>query len=190
MATTSLKITFTLDEKDLAYFRDLFKKVKRSGARLDALRVSADVKALIDRVRKAKKVPSFVEEAMANLETLVEMLGDEDYALPAKIAHEVLAAVAYFSNPQDLVPDHVPGLGYLDDAIMIKFLEDQFQHELAGYQKFCRFREGANVLPWAEGADARLAKRLAEKRKEIRAEIARREAGGGSRTRLRDIIRW
>ena len=190
MATTSLKITFTLDEKDLAYFRDLFKKVKKHGSGLDADKVAADVKELIARVRSAKKVPSFVAEAMENLEALVGMLSDKDYALPAKIANEVLAAVAYFSNPQDLVPDTVPGLGYLDDAIMIKFLEDQFEHELAGYKKFCRFREGANVLPWAAGASERLSKRLAEKRKEIRAEIARREAGGGSRTRLSDIIRW
>lgn len=190
MATTSLKISFTLDENDLAYFRDLFKKVKKHGAKLDAEEVTTEVKALIARVRKAKKVPSFVNEAMDNLEALVGMLGDKDYGLPAKVAHEVLAAVAYFSNPHDLVPDAVPGLGYLDDAIMIKFLEEQFEYELAGYKKFCSFREGADVLPWAAGAKERLAKRLVEKRKEIRAEIARREAGGGSKSRLRDMLRW
>lgn len=190
MATTSLKITFTLDDNDLAYFRDLFKKVKKHGSKLETEKVVADVTELIGRVRAAKRVPSFVVEAMDNLEALVGMLGDKDYGLPSKVANEVLAAVAYFSNPQDLVPDSVPGLGYLDDAIMIKFLEDQFEHELAGYKKFCRFREGANVLPWAAGAKERLAKRLADKRKEIRADIARREAGGGSKARLRDMIRW
>ena len=190
MATTSLKITFTLDENDLLYFRDLFKKVKKQGSKLDADRVATDVKALIGRVRKEKKVPSFVNEAMDNLEALVGMLGDKDYGLPAKVANEVLAAVAYFSNPHDLVPDSVPGLGYLDDAIMIKFLEDQFEHELVGYKKFCSFREGADVVPWAAGAKERLSKRLVEKRKQIRADIARREAAGGSKTRLRDMLRW
>ncbi len=186
----SMKISFTLDETDLAYFKDLFKRVKKHGAGLDRARVIADVRGLIGRVRAAKRVPSFVLEAVGNLESLIEMVEDKDYALPSKTANEVLAAVAYFSNPQDLVPDTLPGLGYLDDAIMIKFLEEQFQFELAGFKKFQNFREGANTRPWIEGASERLAKRLSEKRKEIRAEIARREAGGGAKFKLRGLVGW
>jgi uncharacterized membrane protein YkvA (DUF1232 family) len=171
----SIKITFTLDATDLAYFKDLFRKVKKHGADLDAVKVVSDVKELIGRVRSAKKVPSFVLEAIGNLESLIQMLEDKDYALPAKIASEILAATAYFSNPHDLVPDTLPGLGYLDDAIMIKFLEEQFEHELAGYKKFSRFRDGAEQRPWTEVATDRLPRRLAEKRKEIRAEIEKKQ---------------
>jgi uncharacterized membrane protein YkvA (DUF1232 family) len=172
----SMKITFTLDATDLAYFKDLFKKVKKHGSDLAPEKVVADVKGLIGRVRAAKKVPSFVLEAIGNLEALIQMLEDKDYALPPKIGSEILAGIAYFSNPQDLVPDTLPGLGYLDDAIMIKFLEEQFAYELAGYKKFCRFRDGAEQRPWTGVATDRLPRRLAEKRKELRAETEKKQS--------------
>jgi len=190
MASTQLKVTFTLDESDLAYFRNLFKRVRKQGATVDGDKAIADVRELIERVRGAKRMPSFVLEAVATLESLIEMVEDEDYKIPAKIRSEVLAALAYFSNPEDLVPDTIPGMGYLDDAIMVKFLEEQFQYEIAGYRKFKRFRDGANVRPWAEGAQERLSKRLAEKRKAIRAEIAQRQSGASPRLRLSDLISW
>lgn len=189
-STNQIKVTFTLDESDLAYFRDLFKKVRKNASAADREQTVADVKALIGRVRSAKKMPHFVMEAVGTLEALIGMLEDADYQLPPKVGNEILAALAYFSNPHDLVPDTIPGLGFLDDAIMVKFLEDQFQYEIAGYRKFQRFREGANVRPWAPGAGDRLSKRLVEKRKEIRQEIAHREAGASPRRRLSDLISW
>jgi len=185
---SSMKITFTLDETDLAYFKDLFRKVKKHASVLARDKVIADVKGLIGRVRAAKKVPSFVDEAIGNLEALIQMLEDVDYALPPKIAGEILAGIAYFSNPQDLVHDSLPGLGYLDDAIMIKFLEEQFEHELAGYRKFCRFRDGAEQRPWTGVATDRLPRRLAEKRKEIRAEIESRQTA--AREKRRGFFGW
>jgi uncharacterized membrane protein YkvA (DUF1232 family) len=174
--TDHMKITFTLDATDLAYFRDLFKKVKKHASDLETDKVIAEVKGLIGRVRAAKKVPSFVMEAIGNLESLIQMLEDKDYALPPKIGAEILAGIAYFSNPQDLVPDTLPGLGYLDDAIMIKFLEEQFEHELAGYKKFRKFRDGAEQRPWTGVATDRLPRRLVEKRKELRAAIEKKQS--------------
>ncbi len=186
--STRMKITFTLDETDLAYFKDLFRKVKKHAAALDRDRVVADVKNLISRVRTTKKVPSFVLDAVDNLEALIQALEDKDWALPPKIGAEILAGVAYFSNPQDLVHDSLPGLGYLDDAIMIKFLEEQFEHELAGYRKFRRFRDGAEQRPWTEVAADRLPRRLAEKRKELRAEIENRQVA--AREKRRGLFGW
>ncbi len=184
----SLKITFTLDEQDLAYFKDLFRKVKKHGTALDRGKVLVDAKGLIARVRAAKKVPSFVTEAISNLEALLRMLEDQEYGLPAKIATDIFTAVAYFSNPHDLVHDSLPGLGYLDDAIMIRFLEEQFEHELAGYKKFCKFRDGAEQRPWTAPAKDRLKSRLAEKRKEIRAEIESRQSA--ARESRRGLFGW
>ena len=65
-------------------------------------------------------------------------------------------------------------LGFLDDAIMIKFVEREFKHELAAYRKFRRFRAGAEQRPWTKIASDRLPKRLAEERRKLRAEVERR----------------
>lgn len=178
----SFKVTFTLDESDAAHFRKLFREARKSASEEDPEKVLKDVKSLIERVRSSKrKVPRFVEDAISTLEDLIEMMEDEDYALPKSERTRVLAALAYFANPEDLIPDHIPALGFLDDAIMVKFVEDEFRHELWAYRKFRKFREGAEQRPWTSVARKRLPKRLADYRKELRAKVRAKKAEVGPR---------
>jgi len=177
----SFKITFTLDEEDTAYFRNVFKMARKAAAGADREKILRPAKRLVEKVRRARKAPRFVLDAMTTLEDLTQLVEDEDYALPQRVETKVLAALAYFGNPGDLIPDHIPVFGFLDDALMIKIVEQEFRHELAGYRKFRKFRDGAEQRPWTKTAGERLPKRLAEKRKKIREEIEarnRRDASG------------
>ncbi len=169
------KISFSLDESDVAYFRKLFRNARKAAAEQDPSEIIAAVRALIARVREARKNPKFVTETVTVLEDLVKMIEDEDYDLPKGPRAEVLAALAYFANPEDLIPDQVPGLGFLDDAIMIKIAEEEFRHELWGYRKFGKFRSGAEVRPWTTVAKQRLPQRLVEQRRQIRADVESRK---------------
>ncbi len=169
------KIQFTLDESDLNFFRALFRKARQEATQRDSQEIVKVVQELIKRVTAQRKIPSLVQEATRTLEDLIEMLSDEDYALPKRVSSEVIAALAYFADPQDLIPDEIPGLGFLDDAIMIKLLENEFQHELWGYRKFRRFRQGAEQRPWTSVAKARLPQRLEAQRKDIRGKIDQRK---------------
>jgi len=171
-----IKITFTLDEKDAEYFRNLYQEAKKNAADLDPSTVTESARGLIARVRSGKRVPNFVIEAITTLETLMEMLEDKDYALPKSEASAVLAALAYFSNPQDLIPDDVPGLGFLDDAIMIKLVDEEFEHELWAYRKFRKLVAGMEQRPWTEIAQQRRPARIAEFRQQVRADISKRKS--------------
>jgi uncharacterized membrane protein YkvA (DUF1232 family) len=173
---TNFKISFSLDEEDIAYFRRIFRRVRQQVADVDESAVVTAVEDLISRVRTTKKTPGFVREATVVLEDLIAMLRDADYDLPRRPRIEVLAALSYFANPEDLIPDQIPGLGFLDDAIMIKILENEFKHELWGYRKFKRFRTGAEQRPWTTVARQRLPQRLVEQRKKIREEIELRRS--------------
>jgi uncharacterized membrane protein YkvA (DUF1232 family) len=176
MAGKSLKIVFELDEADVDYFRSLFRKARTSAAKLDPNKVVADGKALVAKIRGSKKVPHFVLQAIAPLDELIQLLEDADYGVPSNTRTEILTTLAYFSDPHDLIPDSIPGLGYLDDAIMTRFLEEQFEAELWGYRKFRTFRDRAEQRPWTSAARERLPKRMDEERRKIREQINERRA--------------
>ncbi len=50
----------------------------------------------------------------------LDMVKNEETPLSAKIL--LVAAVAYFLWPFDLIPDFIPIIGYLDDLIIVPFL--------------------------------------------------------------------
>jgi uncharacterized membrane protein YkvA (DUF1232 family) len=62
--------------------------------------------------RTAGKVP-FLEDAVAGYFCAI------DPASPAKVKASILAALAYFVVPTDLVPDFIAGFGYTDDAAVL-----------------------------------------------------------------------
>jgi uncharacterized membrane protein YkvA (DUF1232 family) len=190
MASKAFKITFSLDEHDSAYFQSLYKEAKKNAKAEDAAKIQAEVKALIDRVRSVKRAPHFVTEAITTLEDLMQMLDDKDYKLPRPQYEAAVAGLAYFANPKDVIPDHIPALGFLDDAIMISFVAEDFKHELWAYRKFRAFRGGAEQRPWTNVAQDRLPRRLEEYRKELRQKVVEKTAGEKARSSRTGIRRF
>jgi uncharacterized membrane protein YkvA (DUF1232 family) len=174
MKGTSFKVSFVLDDQDAAYFRKLFREAKRAAADVDKDEIIKAAKDLVESVRSSKKTPNFVLEAISAIEDLTQIIEDEDYRAPKPIVNQVIAALAYFANPEDLIPDDIPVLGFLDDAIMIKFVEEEFKHELWGYRKFRKFRDGAEVRPWTKIAKGRMPGRFEAQRAKVRADIERK----------------
>ena len=174
MSATSFKVTFKLDEEDARYFRSLFRKAKQAATDQEPEEILSASRALVESVRRSKKTPGFVLEAIDTLQDLTEVIEDKDYAAPARIRNDVIGALAYFANAEDLIPDDIPVLGFLDDAIMIKFVEEQFKHEINAFRKFRKFRSGAEQRPWTSVASERLPGRLAATRSKLRAEVDRK----------------
>jgi uncharacterized membrane protein YkvA (DUF1232 family) len=181
MSSESFKVTFSLDEQDIAYFRNRFKKAKRAARESDRDQVLSASRDLVRSVQGARKVPKFVVTAIESIEDLVQIIEDKDYGAPKSVSNKVLAALAYFADPEDMIPDDIPVLGFLDDAIMIKFVEREFKHELAAYRKFRRYRDGREQRPWTDVAQTRLPFWLAKQRLKLRAEVDKRQAADEKR---------
>ena len=184
------KVTFELDESDADYFRSLYRKARKNAQEQDADAIIAAARDVVTRVRASKKTPHFVIEAIEVLADLTDLIRDENYAAPQKVRSEVLAALAYFTNPEDLIPDQVPGLGFLDDALMVKFIEEEFKHELWGFRKFRDRRDAAEQRPWAAPGSDRLRQRLEADRQRIRAEIEERKAKEATRRKAPSYLGW
>jgi uncharacterized membrane protein YkvA (DUF1232 family) len=169
------KISFKLDAEDIAYFKRIFDAARKNASPDDWNKIQGGVRDLIDRVRSVKKAPQFILDAVQSLEDLMSMVEDVDYKPPKSVVARAVGALAYFAQSSDVIPDDVPAVGFLDDAIMIKFVEDELRHELWGYRKFKDFREGSEQRYWTDAARTRLAPKLEAKRKEIREAITARE---------------
>ena len=90
------------------------------------------------------------------------MLEDGEWALPDDDRLRVLDALAYVADAHDLVPDSVPVLGLVDDAIMLELVLRELQHELDGYEEFDALPpRGSQAARQARHASRGVAGRLA-----------------------------
>jgi uncharacterized membrane protein YkvA (DUF1232 family) len=135
-----MRISFELDEEDLKHFRLIMDEARKANVRRAPEDIVAGAEHLLENVAHAK-APGFIVERIGKLQLMISMLSDIEWRLPHQEASRVLNAISYFSEPEDLIPDHIPGLGFLDDAIMIELVVRELKHEIDAYSDFCDYRE-------------------------------------------------
>lgn len=136
----TLRVSFDLDEVDLKHFRLIMREAGKSLSRLPPEAVIAAADSRLDEIDD-RAAPGFIVERLSKLRLLIRMLTDLDWRLPHEDSSRVLNALAYFTEPEDLIPDHIPGVGLLDDAIMVELVVRELEHELEAYRDFCEFRQ-------------------------------------------------
>ena len=96
--------------------------------------------------------------------------------LPAMVT-DVVSALAYFADPHDLIPDSIPGLGFLDDAIMVELVVLELQHEIEAFNDFIAYcktlkkgrrSDHANLEGWIEARRRQLYSRMRRRRQSQR----------------------
>lgn len=140
----AITISFELSDQDVQHFISMAKEaqaaVEKQG-KLDAEAITAATQRLLDEAGDLSGVPGFIAERLRKLQVLVSMITDSEWQLPAEDLKRVLSAMAYFAEPQDLIPDRVPGIGFLDDAIMVELVVATLDPEIQSYGEFCEFRK-------------------------------------------------
>ncbi len=182
-----LKVTFDLEDKDLKYFRANMKQAKEAAEQASEEQILSRATEMVSEV-KARDVPAFVQQRLERLNALIDMVSDREWALADGERKNVLAALAYFADPQDMIPDDIPVLGYIDDAIMIELVVSELKHEIDAFEDFCRYRQGEQSRN--RNPNVSREEYLAMKRRELHARMRRRRssgsrAGGSRRTRIR-----
>jgi len=160
-----LRVSFELDDNDLTHFRLIMREARKVVARSAPEDIVATAEALLQDIGSAG-TPGFIQERINQLRLLIRMMSDLDWRLPHQESTRVLNALAYFANPDDLIPDHIPGLGFLDDAIMVELVVRELEHEIEAYREFCDIRD----RPPSPARDGW----LAEQREQLQARMRRR----------------
>jgi len=169
-----LKVSFTLGERDLKHFRRVMAKAIDVANPENEREITAAAVALIEKARAAEP-PDYVRERLDRLERIVAMSYDDEWRILEVVRRRVLAALSYLTEPDDIIPDSVPGLGFLDDAIMIELVSHELRHELVAYAEFCRFRMREEKSVFHPQGRITRDRALAKKRKDLRARTAARE---------------
>jgi uncharacterized membrane protein YkvA (DUF1232 family) len=169
---TALKVEFELSEADLDFFRARLAKARDARVADDEGVILEGVAAMTKQALAANP-PQFVSDRIQHLDPLVAMLKDADWRLAGDDRKRVLDALAYFADPDDLIPDSTPGIGYIDDAIMIELVSNALAPELEAYEDFVAHREelaaGAEDLPSLDDARAVMQSRMRRRRSRSRA---------------------
>jgi len=135
-----MRISFDLSDADLKYFRSVMREVRDRCKNKSEAEIVEASRQLLEEMA-GSDAPEFVSQRMSRLNELIDMLEDEDWALGGKDRDRVVSGLTYFAEPEDMIHDKVPVLGYLDDAIMVELVVIELEHELEAYADFCSFRE-------------------------------------------------
>lgn len=182
----SIEVSFELEEPDLEYFRKHIRNACAGAEGLSEADIIEKADSLLSEITAAD-VPEFVAERFQRLRVLIGMLMDAEWALEGDERKNVVDALAYFANPHDLIPDGVPVLGFIDDAIMVELVAQELQHEIEAYNDFCAYRASEA----ARNREGSLEDYLAARRRALHTRMRRRRSasrtasGRASRTRLR-----
>jgi hypothetical protein len=178
----SLDISITLNDADLQLFIEARNRrtedAQKTAETQDAAGIVAAARSLLEETRN-KQLPDFVAARLKHLDTMIAMVEDVGFGLPEANRDNVLAALAYFSSPDDMVPDDVPVLGFIDDAIVIELCVRELQPEIEAYNDFHRWRDNEatrrgentagltlNRVEWAEARRVETLERMHRRRRE------------------------
>lgn len=167
----SIRISFDLSDQDVKHFQRIAKNARSLVKDAGEDEITGKTEQLLKKVKTAK-TPDFINERLDNLRSLLDMLRDKDWALGGAERERVLTALAYFCDPEDVIPDVTPGFGFLDDAIMVELVNRELKHEIEAYADFRAYCERENKRTGRHSATR--GEWLESKRKELFERMRRR----------------
>lgn len=120
-------------------FNRLLERVARSAVRLDGDRIATAARELCT-CTSATLPPACIRQRLLLVKAATTMIADRAWGAPDE-AHATVRVVAeYVASNDDLIPDAVPAVGRLDDAIVVDVAWPAIADEVAGYLDFRRLR--------------------------------------------------
>lgn len=183
----TLHINFELSESDLERFYKAMMRVRQNASGKTPQQITDSAQQLIRQIKQSDTT-DFIRDRMDQLEMLVNMATDQGWGLHGDDLERVLTALSYFCEPGDLVPDDIPGLGYIDDAIMIDIICHELEHEIQAFKEFVAFRAAEARRLGDDALNMQKAEWLDERRQQLHSRMRRRrESNGSGRSRGRRV---
>jgi hypothetical protein len=168
-----MRITLELEPADIERFTAAFQRVRSATRSIDEVDVIDAAKYALDHL-ETSNAPAYVRKRLVEVQRLIVMLEDACWALADPERSDVVETLAYFGDPDDLIPDHVEVVGLLDDAIMLELLLRRLRKVRRAYADFCAFRNAlGNGTDDPTSSSHRFARELAERRAALHVRMRR-----------------
>ncbi len=128
---------------------------------------------------------TFIKVRMRRAGEMRAALKDKQWEISNPIDAKMRDLVAYLGDSNGLIPNDLPIVGLLDDAILVDVAMDALRNELDEYADFCRFRisEAGRLDVAPDAVDTNREHWMTERTQERRLEQQLRRVRGTSYTR-------
>ncbi|HPS64075.1 MAG TPA: DUF1232 domain-containing protein [Ignavibacteria bacterium] len=96
-------------------------------------------KTILDKAKTLdiSKFRKLLNQVMLLMELIKDYKSKAYIQIPWTTVTVAAFGLIYFLNPFDLIPDYIPGIGYVDDAIVLAAILKSAQSDL---KKYCTFK--------------------------------------------------
>jgi uncharacterized membrane protein YkvA (DUF1232 family) len=171
-----MKISFELTDRDLRFFRKALQLSREAVRDAEEPEIIEAIRDVLETIRQSQPLPDFVGKRIPQLESLISMLTDDDWQLPEIDRERLLATFVYFADPEDILPDDIPVIGYLDDVIIIELVVLELKHVREAYDDFCAFRDDFDRKQGSKVDPVIRRDRLDRRRQQLHQRMRRRSA--------------
>jgi hypothetical protein len=131
--------SFRLSSLDMERFNHLLSTLTGDRTSLDCDQVVTAARLLADSCG-SQSTPACIRQRLEQAGSLPGMLADHDWQPADEVVTPASAVLDYLNGHNDLIPDWIPQVGRLDDAIVVEAAWPRLAGEVLSYQDFCRLR--------------------------------------------------
>jgi uncharacterized membrane protein YkvA (DUF1232 family) len=85
-----------------------------------------------------------IQDMIQTVKMLFDMIRDKNFTIEWSSKALIIGGLLYFISPIDFLPDFIPVLGYIDDAVVISFVIKAIVAEVDRYKAFLGYGRPAS----------------------------------------------
>jgi len=126
----------------------ILKKIKQFTKRVQKLsnnprKILTFIEKVLNKLSGLEKDHGHIIQRIAgNIHTLIKLvrcwINGSYTEVPATTIVSILVALLYFLSPVDIIPDIIPSIGYIDDAVVIMFIISAIEADLDAFKEWER----------------------------------------------------
>ncbi len=101
----------------------------------DDLKKVLDNESKINKILKNPELIKFVEDVKLYFRMLRDIVTGKYKKIPFGTIATIVCTLLYVLNPQDIIPDYIPVIGYIDDAFIIRMSLRFTQFDVQKYKE-------------------------------------------------------